>query len=111
MTSANGNNTGGRAAQRGNVRGAVAGAAQVASERSDIGALTHRKRHGPNARIALAAHGNQVGGVHLDRTRGQRHGIALARSLIGAHAVDRNGRKRRRHLHLRANMVHRRSRA
>ncbi len=41
MTSANGNNTGGRAAQRGNVRGALAGAAQIASERTDIGTLAH----------------------------------------------------------------------
>ena len=41
MTSANGNNTGGRAAQRGNVRGALAGAAQIASERTDLGTLAH----------------------------------------------------------------------
>lgn len=69
MTSANGNNTGGRAAQRGNVRGALSGAAQVASERTDIGALAHRERHGPHARITLAAHGDQVGGIDLDGAR------------------------------------------
>ena len=69
MTGANGNNTGGRAAQRGNVRGALAGAAQVASERSDIGSLAHRERHGPHARITFAAHGDQVGGIDLDGTR------------------------------------------
>jgi len=69
MTGVNGNNTGGRAAQRGNVRGALAGAAQVASERTDIGALAHRERHGPHARITLAAHGDQVGGIDLDGAR------------------------------------------
>ena len=71
MAGADGNNAGGRTAQRGNMCRVVAGTTQVASERTDIGALAHRKRHGPNASVALAAHGNQVGGVHLDRTRGQ----------------------------------------
>ena len=69
MTSANGNNTGGRAAQRGNMRGAIASAAQVASERTDIGALAHRERHGPHTRITFAAHGDQVGGIDLDGAR------------------------------------------
>ena len=69
MTSANGNNTGGRAAQRGNVRGALAGAAQIASERTDIGTLAHRERHGPHTRITFASHGDQVGGIDLDGTR------------------------------------------
>ncbi len=69
MTSANGNNTGGRAAQRGNVRGALAGAAQVASERTDIGALAHRERHGPHTCITLASYGDQVGGINLDGAR------------------------------------------
>ena len=69
MTSANGNNTGGRAALRGNVRGALTDAAQVASERTDIGALAHRERHGPHTRITFAAHGDQVGGIDLDRAR------------------------------------------
>ena len=69
MTSADGNNTGGRTAQRGNVRGALAGAAQVASERTNVGALAHRERHGPHTRITLAAHGDQVGGINLDGAR------------------------------------------
>ena len=69
MTSANGNNTGSRAAQRGNMRGAIASAAQVASERTDIGALAHRERHGPHTRITFAAHGDQVGGIYLDGAR------------------------------------------
>lgn len=57
MTGANGNNTGGRAAQRGNMRSAIASAAQVASERTDIGALAHRERHGPYTRITFAVGG------------------------------------------------------
>ena len=102
MTGANGNNTGGRAAQRGNVRGALAGTTKIASERTNVGALAYRKRHGPDARIALAAHGDQVGGIDLDGARGQLNRIALASTLIGANAIDRDGRKSRRHLHLRA---------
>ena len=71
MAGTDGNNTGGRTAQRRNMCRVVAGTTQVASERTDLGALAHRKRHGPNASVALTAHGNQVGGVHLDWTRGQ----------------------------------------
>ena len=69
MTGANGNNTGGRAAQRGNVRSALTGTAQVASERTNVGALAHRERHGPHTRITFATHGDQVSGIDLDGAR------------------------------------------
>ena len=102
MAGANGNHAGGRTAQRGNMCSTIAGTTQIASERANVGALAYRKRHGPDARIALAAHGDQIGGIDLDGPRGQLNRIALASTLIGANAIDRDGRKRWRHLHLRA---------
>lgn len=44
----------------------------------------------------------QVGGIDLDGARRQVYRIALASTLIGTNAIDRDGRKSWRHLQLRA---------
>ena len=75
-------------------------ATEVAREGTDIGALANREGHGPNKRFTLGADTDELRLMDGDRPSFELDLLPSPRTRVRAHAIDGDGRKCRRHLHL-----------